>query len=245
MSILAAASARRPLALPPPYSLVSLRETGDAFEHACRIAADAGAGTLVRVGRFDLIDFALVLEPEEALTEARGAFFACMAALADAIGAVCPPQKEVAFDWPDTLRFDGARIGGGRLGWPADCAEDEVPGWLVFSASLIVAKMGLGDPGLTPQSTSLEEERFEADADAILEGFGRYLMLAFDTWKDDGFEPIAASYLSRLSMPGESRLADNGDLVIGASEESPLRLPLVPALKEPAWLDPAIRAPRL
>src|SRR5215203_5407476 len=81
-------SARPPLDLPPPYRLVHLRETGDAFEHACRIAAEAGAGTLVRVGRFDLTEFALVLEPEEPLAQARRAFFACMVALADAIGAV-------------------------------------------------------------------------------------------------------------------------------------------------------------
>ena len=35
------------LDLPPGYTLVALRELGDAFEHGCRIAAEAGAGTLV------------------------------------------------------------------------------------------------------------------------------------------------------------------------------------------------------
>jgi hypothetical protein len=239
-----AASLRRPLDLPPPYSLVTLRETGDAFAHACRVAPEAGAGTLVRVGRFDVVEFALVLEPEEPLAQARRAFFAGMAALADAIGSVCPPQREVSFDWPDTILFDGARIGGGRLGWPADCAEDEVPGWLVFAASLVAARIGAGDPGLTPLSTSLEDEAFEQSADAILEAFGRYLMIAFDSWNDDGFEPIAASYLARLSLPGERRLDDTGDLLIGGAGEGVLRLPLVPALTEPAWLDPATGGPK-
>jgi hypothetical protein len=245
MSVSAAASLRRPLDLPPPYSLVTLRETGDAFAHACRIAPEAGAGTLVRVGRFDVVEFALVLEPEDPLAPARRAFFAGMAALADALGSVSPPQREVSFDWPDTILFDRARIGGGRLGWPADCAEDEVPGWLVFAASLVVARIGAGDPGLTPLSTSLEDEAFEQSADAILEAFGRYLMVAFDAWRDEGFGPIAARYLARLSLPGERRLDENGDLIVGAPSESPLRLPLLPALSEPAWLDPASRGPRL
>ena len=41
------------LDLPPPFRPVALREVGDAFAHATRIAAEAGAGTLVHVGRFD------------------------------------------------------------------------------------------------------------------------------------------------------------------------------------------------
>ncbi|MCJ2083789.1 biotin/lipoate--protein ligase family protein, partial [Methylobacterium sp. J-090] len=46
----------------------------------------------------------------------------------------------------------------GRLDWPKDCAEEAVPDWLVFSAMVIVSKSHLGDPGLTPDSTALDEE---------------------------------------------------------------------------------------
>ncbi len=70
------------LDLPPPFRLVTLREVGDAFAHAKAIAAEAGAGTLVHVGRFDLVEFAVVLEPEEPLRTARRAFYAGMVALA-------------------------------------------------------------------------------------------------------------------------------------------------------------------
>src|SRR3712207_9361708 len=59
MAAAAAGSLAPALTLPPPYSLVTLRESGDAFGHACRIAEDAGAGTLVWVRRFDLIEFAV------------------------------------------------------------------------------------------------------------------------------------------------------------------------------------------
>src|SRR4051812_40465836 len=57
----------QPLDLPPGYHPVGLRELGDAFVHGCDIAAEAGAGTLVWVRRYDLVEFAVVLEPEEAL----------------------------------------------------------------------------------------------------------------------------------------------------------------------------------
>uniref|UniRef100_UPI001F3A7824 biotin/lipoate--protein ligase family protein n=1 Tax=Geminicoccus flavidas TaxID=2506407 RepID=UPI001F3A7824 len=118
--------------LPPAYRLVVRNEPGAAFAHACRLAPDAGAGTLVWVPRPDVLELAVVLEPDEALRRARRAFFAGMVATADAIAAACAPEKPIGFDWPDGIRFDGARLGGGRLGWPEKCGEADVPDWLVF-----------------------------------------------------------------------------------------------------------------
>src|SRR5260370_17146841 len=99
------ADAEQTLDLPPGYTLVPLRELGDAFVHGCAIAADAGAGALVWVRRYDLVEFAVVLEPDEPLVSARRALFAGMNAVADAIAAHCPPEGEVSFGWPDALSF--------------------------------------------------------------------------------------------------------------------------------------------
>ena len=103
------AAVEQTLDLPPGYTLVALREAGDAFAHGCAIAAEAGAGTLVWVRRYDLVEFAVVLEPDEPLVSARRAFFAGMNALADAIAAHCPPEREVKFDWPDAIIESFAR----------------------------------------------------------------------------------------------------------------------------------------
>ncbi|HKU07205.1 MAG TPA: biotin/lipoate--protein ligase family protein, partial [Bradyrhizobium sp.] len=84
-------SATERIDLPPPYTLVRLRESGEAFAHALAIAGESGAGTLVYVGRFDLAEFAVVLEPTEPLHTARCAFYAGMVALADALRAYAPP----------------------------------------------------------------------------------------------------------------------------------------------------------
>ena len=120
------------LDLPPPFRLISLREVGDAFAHAIDVAPDEGAGTLVFVGRFDLAEFAVVLEPDEPLRTARRAFYAGMAALGDALAAQAPPEKPMGFDWPDAIRIDGGLVGGARLAWPQDADEDAPPSWLVF-----------------------------------------------------------------------------------------------------------------
>ena len=136
------------LDLPPPFTLVTLREVGDAFSHAVEIAPEQGAGTLVYVGRFDLAEFAVVLEPDEPLRTARRALYLGMAALVDALLAYAPPEKAVEVAWPDAIHVDGGLVGGGRLAWPQDAGEDEPPDWLVFGAMIRTVSMGEGEPGL-------------------------------------------------------------------------------------------------
>src|SRR6201986_1518035 len=102
------------LDLPTVYRLVTLREVGDAFAHAQAIAAEEGAGTLVYVGRFDLAEFAVVLEPEEPLETARRALYAGIVALADALAVHAPPERPITFDWPDAVRVNGGLVGGAQ-----------------------------------------------------------------------------------------------------------------------------------
>lgn len=238
------------LDLPPGYTLVALRELGDAFAHGCDIAAEAGAGTLVWVRRYDLVEFAVVLEPDEPLKSARRAFFAGMNAVADAIAAHCPPEREISFDWPDAIRFDAGLLGGGRLAWPKDCAEDEVPAWLVFGVLLRAADMVHVSEMQAASGVSLLSEGFElVDTDAIIESFTRHLMTAFDRWNERGFEAIARDYLERLPKrkAGEIRGIDiNGDLLVSlpAGGGPPERTGLGDALEKANWYDPQSRGPK-
>jgi len=143
------------LTLPPPFTLVRLRELGDAFAHAASIAAEQGAGTLVYVGRFDLAEFAVVLEPDEPLRLARRAFYAGMAALADALTAHTQPETAITIDWPDSIAVNHGLVGGGRLAWPKGISEDETPPWLVFGAMIRTVSMSGSEPGLNPLVTAL------------------------------------------------------------------------------------------
>ena len=226
-----------------------LRESGDAFAHACRIAPESGAGTLVYVGRFDLAEFAVVLEPAEPLRSARRAFYAGMVALTDALRAYAPPSKPITIDWPDAVRIDGGLVGGGRMGWPSDADEDAPPPWLVFGAMIRTVAMSDDDPGVHPLASALDQEGFgEAGAAQITESFARHLMLALDGWRVDGFDSLARDYLTR--MPRErrtiQRIDDRGDVLtrrIGTDRVE--RSDLVAALATPSWLDPALGGPRL
>jgi biotin-(acetyl-CoA carboxylase) ligase len=235
--------------LPPPFTLVRLRESGDAFAHACRIAPESGAGTLVYVGRFDLAEFAVVLEPAEPLRSARRALYAGMVALTDALRAYAPPSKPITIDWPDAVRVDGGLVGGGRLGWPVAADEDKPPPWLVFGAMIRTVAMSDDEPGVHPLASALDQEGFgEAGAAQVTESFARHLMLAIDGWQADGFDGVAREYLSRMPRERQTvqRIDDHGDLLTRRiATDTVERADLVRALATPTWLDPALGGPRL
>ena len=237
------------LDLPSAYTLVVQAGKG-AFAQACQMAKDAESGTLVWAPGADALEFAVVLAPEEPLRSARRAFFIGMSALGDAIASVSPPEKRISFDWPDTILFDGARLGGGRLGWPQDCREDETPQWLVFSAMLLASKRDAGDPGLTPDSTSLEDEHCATEGHGeLIERFARYLLRNFDLTLDQGFAAVGDHYLWRLVQShagARPRIEENGDLLVNRAESSDIeRLSFVSSLEMAAWLDPKTGMPRL
>lgn len=244
------ATAPAALVLPPAFTGLRVPATEDAFSRARGLAETDGgdaAGTLVLVEREDLLDLAVVLAPGEPLASARRAFLLGMVALVDAVGTYGPPEMPITLVWPDEMRFDGARLGGGRLAWPQACAEDAVPDWLVFSAMLIVSKAHAGDPGLTPDSTALDEEGFGPGIRlALVESVARNLMKAFATWAEDGFDAIGARYLAHLpaAVGARAGIDANGDALLdrGGTVE---RLPLAACLTEPAWRDPVTRAVRL
>jgi biotin-(acetyl-CoA carboxylase) ligase len=229
------------LDLPPAFREVGLREAGDAFAHAQAIAGKEGAGTLVWVRRFDLIEFAVVLEPEEPLAAARRVHYAGMSALYDALAVHAPPDKMIQFSWPDAIIVDGGLVAGAQLGWPEETAENAVPPWLVFGAMVRAVIMGAGDPGLRPDAASLEEEGFdELGSGRLIETFARHMMAWIDTWQADGFQPIAKHYLERLPSeePVERSIDGTGDLLVrkkGRAETT--KRALVPALAKRDWYD--------
>ncbi len=163
----------------------------------------------------------VLLAPEEPLAAARRVGLVGLVALAEAVGSHAPPDKPVTLDAAGTLSFDRARLGGARLAWARGCPEDAVPDWLVFSWMLIAAKREAGDPGHTPDSTSLEEEGFEAGPDALIESFARHLLRGLSLWAEDGPRRAGAARPHLERRPGALRLDGTG------------------------WFDPARGGPRL
>jgi hypothetical protein len=229
------------LDLPPLFRGIMLRESGDAFAHAQKIAAEEGAGTLVWVGRFDIAEFAVVLEPDEPLVSARRAIYAGLAALADALAVHAPPEKPLAYDFPATLKFEDVLIGGGQLAWPAGAKENERPDWLVFGAMVRTHVVDGLEPGDRPYLIDLDQEGFEdVGGGRLAEGFARHFMVHMDDWQNNGFAGVAKAYLQRL--PGrenvERTIDGAGDLLIRRKGKLEVeKKKLLPAIERALWRD--------
>ena len=228
--------------LPPGFDLIGLREAGDAYAHAMAVAGRAGAGTLVWVRRFDLIEFALVLEPEEPLATARLIHYAGMNALADMLAFHGPAEKPLGFGWPDSLLLDGGLLGGGRLGWPQGTPETAVPETLVFGAMLRFSRLDRAVFAPGDQGVALDEEGLAgADFGQLIGSFCRHFLTATHDWQELGPRAVAARWLERFPrLEGVTHgLERDGDLVIaraGGRERRSLRDALAAG---PSWLDPA------
>jgi biotin-(acetyl-CoA carboxylase) ligase len=245
------------LDLPPGFDAIVLREGGDAFAYAQQIAAQRGAGTLVWVQRFDLVEFAIVLEPEESLATARRALYAGMAAMADSLAVHCPPEKPIHFNWPDAMLFDHGLIGGGRLAWPDGAAEDHPPEWLVFGGMMrtaVVRNQASGvslEPGTWSVGTSLEVEGFEEiNAASLVESFSRHLMRHVNVWLEQGFPKMGREWLARLPEDKAVKrgIDANGDLLVhqaGSETKAAERYNLIAALSKVDWYDPDTQEPKL
>lgn len=224
--------------LPPPFTLVRTVHR-DALAEAVRLAPTEGAGTLVVHEGPGLLSFAVVLEPESALSDARRAFLLGMTALADALAAHCPPERPVRIDWPDRIAYDGARLGGGRFAVAPGTAEDAVPDWLVFGAELIADRDHLDEPGHFPNSTSLKEEEFDPSSE-IVSTFASYMMLYFDRWTHQGFDAVANRFLMRIDPPllrGVRRIEGDTMIEITPSGGGRRMTALAEALAAQDWRD--------
>lgn len=230
--------------MPPGFELVTLREAQDAHKEAVR-QHERGAGTLFWVRRFDVAEFALILEPEEPLVSARRAFYIGMNALADTLATHAPPDKSVSINYPDALLLDNALIGGGRLAWDINQNdENKPPAWLVFSGMIRTHIVGVNELGLVAGSTSLEDEGGEVtDAQSLITAFTRHFMSGVHDYLNEGMKPIASTYLARLNRENKDLLGidGNGDLITTKKQRTSLQ----EALKPIAWFDKTSGSPKL
>lgn len=226
------------IALPPPYTLIRT-DARDTLAQAVALAPEHGAGTLVLHQSPGLLSFAVVLEPEMPLEQAQMAFVLGMGALGDALAAHCPPERAVRFVWPDELRYDKCRLGGGRFAVAPGCGPQDVPDWMVFAAELIADRDHLDEPGRYPDSISLKEETFDP-AEDIVATFASYVMLYFDRWTHDGIEAVTNRYLMRIDPPllrGVRRIDGDRLVEITPSGGGKRSAPLLEALGQTGWRD--------
>ena len=177
---------------------------GDPFPVAvARARAGADPGLIVHRVRPDRLAAALVLAPEAPLGQAMAMVFAVANGFADAFGAQAPSEVAAQFDWPATIRINGARCGGLRAA--ASTAEPAAePDWLVIGLDLPFFAPAEAEPGDTPDTTTLWEEGCtEIEPMSLLESWSRHTLVWIHEWLEGGMPRLHEMWCGRAFSIGK------------------------------------------
>jgi len=217
---------------PPLLNGHDVPGTESAFAVACARASsrELGAGDIVWSRHASRIDIAIIMEPEVSLETAVQMLPLSMVAIGDCLGALTPPQVGQTFSWPGTIRVNGGLAGVMKAAAGGKRDAGSVPGWMVVGLWLRHLREDSDpEPGDVPDQTWLSEEGCEdLTRSEIIESYSRHFLTWLNSWNEDGFKSVHASWLYRAheneeeisfelggkSLTGVmSGLDDNGNLL--------------------------------
>ncbi len=168
------------------------------------VAVEAATGGKAEAGDFfwscdaSRISYAIVLEPEVVRDRVPEMLFVAMTAMADAIGAVSPPELAITWRWPNLIYANDARVGIASLAVSEESDGTGAPAWIVVSINLALVPDAVQEPGTTPDQTTLwDEGAGEIETVPALESLARHFLTWVHRWESDGFHPVHEAWLFR------------------------------------------------
>jgi len=166
----------------------------------------------------DAMRAAVTLAPEQPLGEAMGALFAVQLGLADALGALAPPEVAVHFSWPDRIKVNGALCGRFRAAASTDDPAAE-PDWLIIGAEMPILPVPGAEPGARPDETTLYGEGcVELTAPQLIESWSRHMLVWIHRYLAEGLAPLHAAWRAKCDDLGEDVSTPEPGLFVGLDE---------------------------
>ncbi len=199
---------------PPLLTGHPIKGAVKAYETAQTLAmkGEAGAGDVFWARSTDILDIAVVLEPEVDRSQAIQMMFAAMVAFGDSLGAIGPPELGLYYVWPGGLLVNGATAGQVRVALPDACRQGGTPDWMVIGITVNL-RVGNQDvePGDDARNTNLLEEGCgDITRTQLVESLCRHFLVWINTWEHEGFKPIHEIWVGRCT-----ELSDQLDFTLG------------------------------
>lgn len=192
---------------PPLFSGLAVAGATDPFFKARAMALQGcDAGLIVHNIQVDRLRAAIVFAPEVPLEDAMAMLPACGVGFQNALGALAPPEVAVHLEWEGAIRINGALCGS--LAVDASSRDPAaMPDWLIVGLELPL--MGAGNPGDTPDRTSLMEEGCtDVSPVSLVESWARHTLVWINRWMDDGNAPLHAEWMGLAHNVGENVVID-------------------------------------
>ena len=162
---------------------------------------------------------AVLFAPELPLRKAIGGAFAVMLGMADALGALAPPEVAVHFSWPGRFRINGVLCGVLRAAASGSDPE-AVPDWLAIAVTIPILPTGTHEPGHTPDVTTLHDEGCgEITAPRLIESFARHMLVWVNRFESEGLAPLHKAWCQKCEEIGTEVKQPEEGLFLGLDEE--------------------------
>jgi biotin-(acetyl-CoA carboxylase) ligase len=184
---------------PPLLTGVPLGARVDPFARAVAQAqgGEVEPGTVHYAETDRALRLAVTFAPETPLRHAMGVVLAVELGLADAIGALAPPEVAVHFTWPAGVKVNGAACG--RIRAAASTTDPAAePDWLVVGVELDVSPEPGTETGRTPDRTWLHAEGCaDVTVPALISSFARHMLVWVHSFMADGLGPAHAAWRAK------------------------------------------------
>jgi len=209
----------------PPLLQGQPVRSGDPFLAALAATRHAVEPGLIHYALSDdALRAAITLAPEVPLESAIGVVWAVQLGLADALGALVPPEVAVHFRWPDRLLVNGALCGRFRA---VAATRDPLaePDWLVVGVDLAILPDPAVEPGTHPDQTTLFAEGCgEITPLELLEAWSRHMLLWIHTYLDGGMAALHEDWCAKCDGLGQAVTQPQPGTLIGLDERGGLLL---------------------
>lgn len=184
------------------------------------------AGDLLWVRDLNVLNYALVLEPDVDREKALQMIHTQLVALGDAIGAIAPPEVAITHRWPNDVLANGAKIGEVTAILSEDDDTAGTPRFMVIATHINVRPTSDDlNPGLDQTKTTLWDEGCgDLDAMQLLASSARHLMAWIHTWQEEGMQPILTLLDGRMERGHALDIAGQTGTFMGMDENANLFL---------------------
>ena len=201
--------------LPAFYRLLAYDQIDSTNEEAKRLAAGGAVGGTVVGARAQLagrgrrgrgwasppgnLYMSLLLRPASPPARACQLNFVAAVALAEAVSALLPTGASVTLKWPNDVLIRGAKVSGILL--EAAAALGRSLDWLIIGVGVNVVSHPADTP--YPATSLVREGAAHATSAEVLEAFAGRFQAWHETWREQGFAPVRARWLTLARGLGE------------------------------------------
>ena len=186
--------------LPPLLKPEKVSKDVDVFQKAISSSTQADTGTVFYSEKSDLVDIAILLNPEVSQKKCNQMIFVLTVAVGDAIGALAPPEVIVTNSFPGYIFLNKGEAGVVNFAIDNQKSDKDIPEWLILGLQLKIKETNqMNEDHPDPDLTSLETEGAGfISRTRLIESVSRHFLAWLNQWEDDGFAPVIKMWNQRI-----------------------------------------------